>query len=157
MSKDCAPTFNLSRVPKEFAAEMAISRSFRAPRTHYDNRLRSSAPALTISFSLKVSISPQSGMPSARNRSLFLSFSAARYTVIAVKILLLGTYELGHQPFGLASPAAWLRKRGHSVHCCDLSRQSLDESALREAALIVFYLPMHTATRIALQWLPTIR
>jgi radical SAM superfamily enzyme YgiQ (UPF0313 family) len=86
-----------------------------------------------------------------------LSFSAARYTVIAVKILLLGTYELGRQPFGLASPAAWLRKRGHFVNCFDLSRQSLDESALREAALIVFYLPMHTATRIALQWLPTIR
>jgi radical SAM superfamily enzyme YgiQ (UPF0313 family) len=50
-----------------------------------------------------------------------------------------------------------LRKRGHSVNCFDLSRQSLDESALREAALIVFYLPMHTATRIALQWLPAIR
>ena len=88
---------------------------------------------------------------------VFSSFSAARYTVIAVKILLLGTYELGRQPFGLASPAAWLRKRGHSVNCFDLSRQSLDESALREAALIVFYLPMHTATRIALQWLATIR
>jgi radical SAM superfamily enzyme YgiQ (UPF0313 family) len=43
------------------------------------------------------------------------------------------------------------------VNCFDLSRQSLDESALREAALIAFYLPMHTATRIALQWLPTIR
>jgi radical SAM superfamily enzyme YgiQ (UPF0313 family) len=74
-----------------------------------------------------------------------------------VKILLLSTYELGRQPFGLASPSAWLRKRGHSVSCFDLSRQSLDESAFREAALIVFYLPMHTATRLALQWLPTIR
>jgi radical SAM superfamily enzyme YgiQ (UPF0313 family) len=74
-----------------------------------------------------------------------------------VKILLLGTYELGRQPFGLASPAAWLRKRGHSVCCFDLSRQSLDDSALREARLVVFYLPMHTATRLALQWLPAIR
>jgi radical SAM superfamily enzyme YgiQ (UPF0313 family) len=74
-----------------------------------------------------------------------------------VKILLLSTYELGRQPFGLASPAAWLRKRGHSVTCFDLSRQSLNESAIREAALVVFYLPMHTATRLALQWLPTIR
>ena len=74
-----------------------------------------------------------------------------------MKILLLSTYELGRQPFGLASPSAWLRKRGHSVSCFDLSRQSLDESAFREAALIVFYLPMHTATRLALQWLPTIR
>jgi radical SAM superfamily enzyme YgiQ (UPF0313 family) len=92
--------------------------------------------------------------------SLFSSFFATftpRYTVIVVKILLLSTYELGRQPFGLASPSAWLRKRGHSVNCFDLSRQSLDESALHEAALIVFYLPMHAATRLALQWLPTIR
>ena len=74
-----------------------------------------------------------------------------------MKILLLGTYELGHQPFGLASPAAWLRKRAHSVRALDLSRQSLDEAASSEAELIVFYLPMHTATRLALQWLPTIR
>jgi radical SAM superfamily enzyme YgiQ (UPF0313 family) len=74
-----------------------------------------------------------------------------------VKILLLGTYELGRQPFGLASPAAWLRKRGHAVRCCDLSRQGLNETALQEAQLIVFYLPMHTATRLALQWVKAIR
>jgi radical SAM superfamily enzyme YgiQ (UPF0313 family) len=84
-------------------------------------------------------------------------FPATRYTVVAVKILLIATYELGRQPFGIASPTAWLRKRGHRVHCFDLSRQSLDESAVREAELIVFYLPMHTATRLALQWLPVIR
>ena len=87
----------------------------------------------------------------------FLPCSRARYTVITVKILLLGTYELGRQPFGLASPAAWLRKRGHSVRCFDLSRQPVDETALREAQLLVFYLPMHTATRFALHWLPAIR
>jgi radical SAM superfamily enzyme YgiQ (UPF0313 family) len=90
----------------------------------------------------------------ARNLS---STSTPRYTVTVVKILLLGTYELGRQPFGLASPTAWLRRRGHSVRALDLSRQSLEEPAIREAELIVFYLPMHTATRLALQWLPTIR
>jgi radical SAM superfamily enzyme YgiQ (UPF0313 family) len=74
-----------------------------------------------------------------------------------LKILLLSTYELGRQPFGLASPAAWLRKRQHSVRTFDLSRRSLEESAVSEARLIVFYLPMHTATRLALQWLPIIR
>jgi radical SAM superfamily enzyme YgiQ (UPF0313 family) len=74
-----------------------------------------------------------------------------------VNILLLGTYELGRQPFGLASPAAWLRRRGHSVRCFDLSRQALDEQAMREGQLIVFYLPMHTATRLALQWAGIIR
>ena len=80
-----------------------------------------------------------------------------RYTGRSVKILLLGTYELGRQPFGLASPAAWLRNRGHAVRSCDLSRQTLDETSLREAQLIVFYLPMHTATRLALQWAEIVR
>ena len=84
-------------------------------------------------------------------------FAAARYTGFAVNILLLATYELGRQPFGLASPAAWLRKRGHSVRCFDLSRQALDEQAMREGELIVFYLPMHTATRLALEWAGIIR
>src|SRR6266702_3629736 len=84
-------------------------------------------------------------------------FRLTRYTVSDVKILLLSTYELGRQPFGLASPAAWLRTRGHSLNCFDLSRQSLEQSALCDAELIVFYLPMHTATRLALQWLPVIR
>jgi radical SAM superfamily enzyme YgiQ (UPF0313 family) len=87
----------------------------------------------------------------------FFPLSHPRYTVNVVKILLLGTYELGRQPFGLASPAAWLRKHGHSVRCFDLSRQSLDQPTLREAELIVFYLPMHTATRLALQWVTAIR
>jgi radical SAM superfamily enzyme YgiQ (UPF0313 family) len=84
-------------------------------------------------------------------------FLSARYTVSDVKLLLLGTYELGRQPFGLASPAAWLRKRGHLVECRDLSRQSLDEASVREAQLIVFYLPMHTATLLALQWARMVR
>jgi radical SAM superfamily enzyme YgiQ (UPF0313 family) len=74
-----------------------------------------------------------------------------------VKILLLSTYELGRQPFGLASPAAWLRKRGHAVTCLDLSRQALSEPAVREAGLIAFYVPMHTATRLTLELLEPIR
>ena len=55
-----------------------------------------------------------------------------------MKIVLISTYELGRQPFGLASPAAWLRKRGHAVTCLDLSRESLNEQAVREAGLIAF-------------------
>jgi radical SAM superfamily enzyme YgiQ (UPF0313 family) len=74
-----------------------------------------------------------------------------------VKILLISTYELGRQPFGLASPAAWLRKRGHAVTCLDLSRQALGEQAVREARLIAFYVPMHTATRLTLGLLEPIR
>src|SRR5947199_7556584 len=84
-------------------------------------------------------------------------FRLTRYTVSIVKILLISTYELGRQPFGLASPAAWLRKRGHAVTCLDLSRQSLAEQAVREAGLIAFYVPMHTATRLTLELLEPIR
>jgi radical SAM superfamily enzyme YgiQ (UPF0313 family) len=66
-----------------------------------------------------------------------------------MNIVLISTYELGRQPFGLASPAAWLRARGHEVACLDLSREALDEAAIRDAGLISFYVPMHTATRLA--------
>jgi len=74
-----------------------------------------------------------------------------------VKILLISTYELGRQPFVLASPAAWLRKRGHEVTCLDLSRQALSEQVVLEAGLIAFYVPMHTATRLTLELLEPIR
>jgi radical SAM superfamily enzyme YgiQ (UPF0313 family) len=74
-----------------------------------------------------------------------------------MNIVLISTYELGRQPFGLASPAAWLRKRGHSVECLDLSRVALDEAAVRDAGLIAFYVPMHTATRLTLNLLDAIR
>jgi radical SAM superfamily enzyme YgiQ (UPF0313 family) len=79
------------------------------------------------------------------------------YTSREVNIVLISTYELGRQPFGLASPAAWLRERGHQVTILDLSRQPLDEAAVRQAALLAVYLPMHTATRLAAQLLPTLR
>ena len=67
-----------------------------------------------------------------------------------VRVALLSTYELGRQPFGLASPAAWLRRAGAEVVVQDLSRQRLDEDAVRAADVVAFYLPMHTATRLAL-------
>jgi radical SAM superfamily enzyme YgiQ (UPF0313 family) len=74
-----------------------------------------------------------------------------------VNIVLISTYELGRQPFGLASPAAWLRARGHEVACLDLSREALDEAAIRAAELIAFYVPMHTATRLAAGLIAAVR
>jgi radical SAM superfamily enzyme YgiQ (UPF0313 family) len=74
-----------------------------------------------------------------------------------VKAVLISTYELGRQPFGLASPAAWLRKGGHQVACLDLSREVLNEQVAREAQLIALYVPMHTATRLSLELLPLLR
>ncbi|MFI5088888.1 MAG: CUAEP/CCAEP-tail radical SAM (seleno)protein [Terriglobales bacterium] len=74
-----------------------------------------------------------------------------------LSVLLISTYELGRQPFGLASPAAWLRADGHSVRLLDLSRQPLDEEAVRRADLIGIFLPMHTATRLGVRALAKMR
>ena len=74
-----------------------------------------------------------------------------------MRVLLLSTYELGRQPFGLASPAAWLREAGAEVRSLDLSRQALDEAAVRKADLVAFHLPMHTATRLAVPQIRRVR
>jgi radical SAM superfamily enzyme YgiQ (UPF0313 family) len=74
-----------------------------------------------------------------------------------MNVLLIATYEQGHQPFGLASPAAWLRHSGAKVACLDISRDSLDESAIRAANLIAIHVPMHTATRLAIELIAPIR
>lgn len=66
-----------------------------------------------------------------------------------MQVVLISTYELGRQPFGLASPAAWLKSRGHDVVCVDTSRERLALASVAEAGLVAFYLPMHTATRLA--------
>ncbi|WP_194904247.1 CUAEP/CCAEP-tail radical SAM (seleno)protein [Catenulispora rubra] len=74
-----------------------------------------------------------------------------------LRVLLVSAFDLGHQPFGLASPAAWLSSQGAVVACLDLAVQKLDEAAVREADLIGFYLPMHTATRILAGVVPRVR
>src|SRR5580704_13590385 len=74
-----------------------------------------------------------------------------------MKVILISTYELGHQPFGMASPAAWLAARGAEVTCFDLSREELDEEPVRKASLIAFYVPMHTATRLAIALLDRVK
>ncbi len=76
---------------------------------------------------------------------------------MGAQVVLVSTYELGRQPFGLASPAAWLRRAGASVTCFDLSREKLQEEPVRSADLVGFYLPMHTATRMAAQIIPQVR
>lgn len=86
-----------------------------------------------------------------------LAVARERYNGTPVNIVLISTYELGRQPFGLASPAAWLRGRGHAVTCLDLSRESLHEQAVRKARLVAFYVPMHTATRLTLELLEPVR
>lgn len=65
-----------------------------------------------------------------------------------MRVLLVNTYDLGHQPFGLASPAAWLLRDGHQVTCADLAVGRMPAD-LTDFDCIAFHLPMHTATRMA--------
>ena len=51
----------------------------------------------------------------------------------SVRVLLISTYDLGRQPFGLASPAAWLRSAGVEVDCVDTSRERADRRAIATA------------------------
>jgi len=63
-------------------------------------------------------------------------------------VLLLSTYELGHQPLGLARPAAELTAASHEVRCQDLAVECLDEALVTWAGLVGISVPMHTATRL---------
>jgi len=74
-----------------------------------------------------------------------------------VRALLISTYDLGRQPFGLASPAAWLRRAGVEVDCADASRDPLSAEQVGRANAVAFYLPMHTATRLAAPLIDRIR
>ena len=74
-----------------------------------------------------------------------------------MRAVLISTYELGRQPFGLASPAAWLRQAGVTVDCQDLSQGRLYEPDIVDADLVAFYVPMHTATRIAVHVLERVQ
>jgi radical SAM superfamily enzyme YgiQ (UPF0313 family) len=67
-----------------------------------------------------------------------------------VRVVLVSTYDMGRQPFGLASPAAWLIEAGHDVTCVDLAKEKLSDALIRDAAAVGFFLPMHTATRLAM-------
>src|SRR3989475_7663201 len=74
-----------------------------------------------------------------------------------MQAVLISTYDMGRQPFGLASPAAWLRADGWHVTSVDVAKEKLDEAVLSSADLIGFHLPMHTATRLAAPVIATAR
>jgi len=62
--------------------------------------------------------------------------------------VLLSTYELGHQPLGLAAPAAALRAAGHDIACFDLALESFPQGAIEAADFVGISVPMHTAARL---------
>ena len=73
------------------------------------------------------------------------------------RVLLISTYDLGRQPFGLASAAAWLRSAGAEVRCLDLAVEAFDPDEARAADVIAIHVPMHTATRLAARLLESLR
>ncbi len=56
--------------------------------------------------------------------------SATSQTLAQFNVVLIATYEMGRQPFGLASPAAWLRAEGAHVTCLDLALEKLNPQAI---------------------------
>ena len=74
-----------------------------------------------------------------------------------MRAVLVSTYDLGHQPFALASAAAWLQAAGCATRLVDLAVDCFDEAAFRSADLIGLHLPMHTATRLAAPLIPRLR
>lgn len=68
-----------------------------------------------------------------------------------MRVLLVSTYELGHQPLHVASPAAALRAAGHDVRCLDLSIEPWDQELAQWADGVAFSVPMHTAMRLAMR------
>jgi hypothetical protein len=68
-----------------------------------------------------------------------------------VRVLLVSTYELGHQPLHVAIPAAALRERGHEVRCLDLAVDSWDPALAEDVDAVAVSVPMHTATRLAVE------
>jgi hypothetical protein len=74
-----------------------------------------------------------------------------------VRALLVSTYDLGRQSLGLASPAARLTARGADVRPVDVSREPLSDAEIAAADAVAFYLPMHTATRLAMPLVDRVR
>ena len=74
---------------------------------------------------------------------------ASPATVGSVRVLLVSTYELGHQPLHVAAPAGALLRRGHDLRCLDLSVEPLDPEAVQWADAVAVSVPMHTAMRLA--------
>ena len=74
-----------------------------------------------------------------------------------MQVCLVSTYDMGRQPFGLASPAAWLRRAGVDVVTLDLSREGFAKPVIEQSDWVAFHLPMHTATRRAVPCIEAVR
>src|ERR671916_583402 len=74
-----------------------------------------------------------------------------------MRVLLVSTYELGHQPLHLASPAGALHAAGHEVRCLDLAVERWRPEDVAWAERVAFSVPMHTAMRLAVRAAEAVR
>ena len=65
-----------------------------------------------------------------------------------MRALLVSTYELGHQPLHVASPAGALIAAGHEVATLDLAVERLTPGLLDGVDVVAISVPMHTAMRL---------
>src|SRR5947208_1943512 len=66
-------------------------------------------------------------------------------------ILLLSCYELGHQPFQLASLLTLLRQAGYAPVAVDTAVETLTDETISRACFVGISVPMHTALRLGEQ------
>ncbi len=66
-------------------------------------------------------------------------------------ILLISCYELGHQPFHLASLMAMLRQAGYSPVAVDAAVETLSDEVIARACFVGIAVQMHTALRLGEQ------
>src|SRR5437773_2527616 len=66
-------------------------------------------------------------------------------------ILLISCYELGHQPFHLASLQTMLRQAGYFPVLVDTAVETLTDETVKKARFVGVSVPMHTALRLGQQ------
>jgi radical SAM superfamily enzyme YgiQ (UPF0313 family) len=66
-------------------------------------------------------------------------------------ILLVSCYELGHQPFHLASLTSLLKQAGYQPHAVDTAVETLTDEEIKAARFVGISVPMHTALRLGEQ------
>jgi radical SAM superfamily enzyme YgiQ (UPF0313 family) len=74
-----------------------------------------------------------------------------------MRIALISCYELGRQPFNIASPWAQLEAAGFDVVGADTALDPLEPAMLDGAELVAISVPMHTALRLGTELVRTIR
>jgi radical SAM superfamily enzyme YgiQ (UPF0313 family) len=72
-------------------------------------------------------------------------------------ILLISCYELGHQPFHLASLTSMLQQAGYQPRVLDTAVEALTDEEIKTARFVGISVPMHTALRLGEQIAQRIR